>query len=73
MNSDHAEAIELYARHLLGRRTTGWQVTGVDPEGLDLRCGGETARLDFAAPVLNPAAARRRLVDLAQSARKSGG
>jgi len=40
MNNDHAEAIELYARHLLGRQTPGWQMTGIDPEGLDLRCGG---------------------------------
>ena len=73
MNNDHAEAIELYARHLLGPQTTGWQMTGIDPEGLDLRCGGETARLDFAAPVLSPAAARQTLVDLAQSARRAGG
>jgi putative heme iron utilization protein len=73
MNNDHAEAIELYARHLLGRQATGWQMTGIDPEGLDLRCGGETARLDFAAPVLSPAAARQTLVDLAQSARQAGG
>jgi heme iron utilization protein len=73
MNRDHAEAIELYARHLLGRRAAGWQMTGIDPEGLDLRCGGETARLDFAAPVLNPAAARRELVALAQAAREATG
>jgi putative heme iron utilization protein len=73
MNNDHAEAIDLFARHLLGRQATGWQMTGIDPEGLDLRCGGETARLDFATPVLSPAAARRTLVDLAQTARKAGG
>jgi putative heme iron utilization protein len=73
MNNAHAEAIELYARHLLGRQATGWQMTGIDSEGLDLRCGGETARLDFAAPVLSPAAARQTLVDLAQSARQAGG
>jgi len=73
MNRDHAEAIELYARHFLGRQATGWQMTGIDPEGLDLRCGGEIARLDFAAPVLSPAAARRTLVDLAQKAAEAGG
>jgi putative heme iron utilization protein len=73
MNRDHAEAIELYARHLLGRQARGWQMTGIDPEGLDLRCGGEIARLDFAAPVLSPAAARRTLVDLAQKAAEAGG
>jgi putative heme iron utilization protein len=77
MNRDHAEAIELYARHLLGRQGTGWRMTGIDPEGLDLRCptgaGGETARLDFAAPVLNPTAARRELIALAQAAREATG
>src|SRR4029450_10248472 len=71
MNRDHPDAIELYARHLLGRQATGWRMTGIDPEGLDLRCGGETARLDFAAPVLSPAAARRALAALAQAARQA--
>jgi hypothetical protein len=72
MNRDHADAIELYATRLLGRQGTGWHMTGIDPEGIDLRRpmeAGETARLDFAAPVLTPAAARRALADLAQRAR----
>ena len=77
MNRDHGEAVELYARRLLGRQETGWQMTGIDPEGVDLRCsmeaGVKTARLDFAAPVLNPAAARRELVALAQAAREAIG
>ena len=55
---------------LLGRGRDGWRMTGIDPEGLDLRCGGETARLDFAAPVLTPEAARAALVELARKARK---
>src|SRR5947209_587590 len=29
MNRDHAEAIELYARLLLGRQGTGWRITGI--------------------------------------------
>jgi len=70
MNEDHAEAIANYARHLLGRTGTGWQMTGIDPEGIDLRCGGETARLDFAAPVLTPQAARAALVELAEKAQE---
>jgi hypothetical protein len=35
-----------------------------------LRCRGETARLDFAAPALTPQAARAALVELAEKARK---
>jgi heme iron utilization protein len=75
MNADHADAIALYAERLLGRAGTGWQMTGIDPEGLDLRRpiehGGETARLDFAEPVLTLAAARQVLVALAERARQA--
>ena len=69
MNRDHAEAIELYATRLIGRQGTGWRMTGIDPEGIDLRLDSETARLDFDAPVLDPAGARRALASLAQRAR----
>ena len=73
MNRDHADAVALYAAKLLGRRDVGWRMTGIDPEGLDLRRpmdqGGEVARLDFERPVLTPAQARAVLVELAQRAR----
>ena len=69
MNRDHADAVALYAEKLLTRKGTGWHMTGIDPEGLDLRREGETARLDFADPVLTPAQARAALVELAQRAR----
>jgi heme oxygenase (biliverdin-IX-beta and delta-forming) len=71
MNDDHAEAVALYAARLLRRQGAGWRMTGIDPEGLDLRRKGEIARLDFAAPVLTPAAARRVLVELAERARQT--
>jgi putative heme iron utilization protein len=73
MNRDHADAIELFATRLIGRQGTGWHMTGIDPDGIDLRrpmeAGGETARLDFEIPVLTPAAARHTLAGLAQRAR----
>jgi putative heme iron utilization protein len=73
MNDDHGDAIEHYAHHLLGRSGAGWRMTGIDPEGIDLRCDGESARLDFAAPVEVPVltleAARAALVQLAGMAR----
>jgi heme iron utilization protein len=76
MNADHADALALYAERLLGRAGEGWRLTGIDPEGLDLRRPleprGETARLDFAEPVLTPAEARRTLVALADEARHPG-
>jgi putative heme iron utilization protein len=70
MNADHVEAIRNYAQRLLGRSGADWRMTGIDPDGIDLRCHGEAARLDFAAPVLTPAAARAALVQLADNARK---
>jgi len=72
MNEDHAEAIGLYARDLLGRAGKGWVMTGVDPEGCDLRNGGETARLGFDEPVADADAARAALVALVKKARQGG-
>ncbi|HEV8677759.1 MAG TPA: DUF2470 domain-containing protein [Stellaceae bacterium] len=75
MNADHPEAIALYAGRLLGLPGDGWRMTGIDPEGLDLRrpmdAGGDTARLDFASPVLTPQAARSVLIALAEKARSA--
>jgi heme iron utilization protein len=70
MNADHSDTITHYARGLLGRSGTGWRMTGIDPEGIDLRCDGETARLEFTAPVLTPEAARAVLVQLSGAARQ---
>jgi heme iron utilization protein len=71
MNADHADALALYARHLLDRGGAGWRMTGIDPEGIDLRREAETARLDFATPVLSAAAARETLVALVAAARQA--
>jgi putative heme iron utilization protein len=43
MNDDHADAVQLYATKLLGLAGEGWMMTGVDPEGCDLRNGGTVA------------------------------
>jgi putative heme iron utilization protein len=69
MNADHADALDLYATRLLHRAGSGWRMTGIDPEGIDLRREHETARLDFAAAVLTPQAARGVLVVFAEQAR----
>jgi heme iron utilization protein len=73
MNADHSDTIAHYACGLLGRTGTGWRMTGIDPEGIDLRRDGGAARLDFAAPILSPVltleAARAALVQLSGAAR----
>ena len=69
MNEDHADAVAAYATGLLGRRAGPWRMTGIDPWGIDLRNGGEVARLTFEAPVLTPDDARKSLVALVRKAR----
>jgi putative heme iron utilization protein len=69
MNADHADAVDLYARALLGRDGAGWRLTGVDAEGCDLRLGGRVARLDFPARIADAEGARAALVALVQAAR----
>jgi putative heme iron utilization protein len=70
MNADHAEAVALYARRLLGREGDGWRMSGIDPDGIDLRHGDDMARIDFSAPVRGVPAARAELVALARAARQ---
>jgi heme oxygenase (biliverdin-IX-beta and delta-forming) len=70
VNEAHADAIAFYARRLLGRADIGWRMTGIDPEGIDLRRPGETARLDFPGLVLTPEAARAALTRLLEEVRR---
>ncbi len=69
MNDDHADAVAAYATGLLGRRAGPWRMTGIDPWGIDLRNGGEIARMAFDTAVLTPEEARRALVALVRRAR----
>jgi putative heme iron utilization protein len=69
MNVDHADAVRLYATKLLGAPDGSWQITGVDPEGVDLAYGDLVERLFFPKPVVTTAALRQTLVDLARKAR----
>ncbi|MAF96655.1 MAG: heme iron utilization protein [Rhodospirillaceae bacterium] len=65
MNTDHADAVDHYANALLGRSGNGWKMTGLDPDGFDLRHGGRTARLEFEKPVPDRMGAREELARLA--------
>ncbi len=62
---------DLLAQALLGRTGGGWHISGIDPDGVDLRRDDETVRLDFAATVATPEAARGVLSRLADEARKA--
>ena len=71
MNEDHGDAVKLEANKRWGLQGTGWVMTGVDPEGCDLRNEGRVARLAFDAPVCTADEARAALVALVGKARKT--
>lgn len=73
MNADHVDAVQLYASRLLGLGGGAWAMTGLDPEGCDLRLGAATARLWFAERVHDADGARAELVRLVRRARSEGG
>lgn len=72
MNADHADALQLYAEHRFGDDGGGWAMTGIDPEGFDLRRGAARRRIDFERPVRDADGARAALVSLVQAARGAG-
>jgi putative heme iron utilization protein len=69
LNTDHGEALSLYATALAGERPGRWQASGIDPEGLDLMAGERTARIPFPRRVVGPGDLRQVLKDLAAAAR----
>jgi hypothetical protein len=69
MNTDHREALALYATRLAGEPPTEWRTTGVDPDGIDLAAGDRTARVPFPHRVDGPGPLRAVLKALADDAR----
>ena len=69
MNSDHADAVALYATELAGCPAGAWRMAGVDPDGADLLHCTSAARIDFPERVRTPGEARSVLVSLVQQAR----
>lgn len=62
LNHAHAAAVSRYAQRAAQGSAGGWVVSGLDPEGADLRCENGALRLDFAAPAATAAAARDALL-----------
>jgi putative heme iron utilization protein len=69
MNTDHQEALGLYATRLLGAEASDWRCSGLDPDGIDLQAGNKTLRLDFPERITGPGELRKVLVRLADEAR----
>jgi hypothetical protein len=69
MNSDHADAVALYATVLAGRPEGDWRMVGIDPAGFDLLHRTNAVRIDFPAPIRTAQDARIALVALVKEAR----
>ena len=69
MNADHSDANKLYATKLLGLPDGDWKMTGIDPEGCDLRAENRTARIVFPSRIVTAAEARNVLVAMVKQAR----
>ncbi len=70
INDEHAEAIQLMAGHLLGRRGDGWEIFGLDPAGADLRRGTSFARLTFPRPATDADSLAALVTEQADEARR---
>jgi heme iron utilization protein len=70
MNSDHADAVSLYATQIAGMPAGDWRMVGIDRDGCDLLHRTNTARIEFPEPVHTPGEARMALVALVQQARE---
>ncbi len=71
MNDDHADAIKLYATRLLQCDDGDWRMTGVDPDGADLRLSNHAGRLPFGQRVEESTDVRKELVRLVNKARNA--
>ena len=69
MNSDHRDAIDVYARAFAKADGSGWSLTGIDAEGIDLALGDDVRRVFFDRPLAGAAEMRPVLVALAQRGR----
>ena len=69
MNSDHADAVTLYATELAGCPPGDWRMCGIDPAGIDLLHCSNAARVEFPKPVLTAQEARVALIELVKQAR----
>ncbi len=73
MNEDHQDAIDLIANHLLKHEGTGWNMTGIDPEGFDIRLREQVSRMEFDEPLTRADDSRPAMIELVKRAREHAG
>jgi heme iron utilization protein len=70
-NRDKTAELDLCISRLTGSDSQGWQVIGIDPDGIDVRGRDETARLDFAKTTSDEEAVRAAFAELVAAARRA--
>ncbi|MEI5682142.1 MULTISPECIES: HugZ family pyridoxamine 5'-phosphate oxidase [unclassified Mesorhizobium] len=71
MNSDHLDAIAVYARHYAKADGDGWIVTGFDADGMDIATGDQIRRVFFPRKLTEAGELRKMLVEMAKSGREA--
>ncbi len=71
MNSDHADAVRLYATKLLGAADGEWRCVGCDPEGLELQLERTALRLPFPQRVRARGELRHLLKQMVEEAQRA--
>jgi putative heme iron utilization protein len=69
MNTDHLDAIAVYARHFTKASDNGWSVAGIDADGIDLVSGDDVCRVFFPQPLVAVCELRHALVEMAKVGR----
>lgn len=72
MNTDHLDAIAIYAHHYAKADGDGWIATGFDADGMDLASGDAICRVFFPEPLKTARDLRPVLVDMAKAGRAAG-
>jgi heme iron utilization protein len=69
MNTDHADALRSYCRHVHRVDAREVAMAGIDCDGFDVRADGNLLRFEFDVPLSGPGQVRNALVALAHQAR----
>lgn len=70
MNSDHLDAIGIYATKIARAPEGRWMMTGIDPDGFDIASGDDSRRIRFDRRLRGSADLRPALVDLVKRHRQ---
>jgi putative heme iron utilization protein len=68
VNTDHAGALAAIGAGLAGGGPAPWRMVALDPDGADLALGEQVLRLNFSAPVADPAGVRAELIRASDAA-----